>query len=231
MIYRDQDGFLTDETIDGMDSCIREAMLTIFNPKHETKIEQYVKNGTCFRHPGPKMPQGNPKNFSKDQLLPLMAALYTIHRTDLNKQITIKRAKRLFFCQNTERDLPGSTKYPWPHVMKNGDQKDNGKLRLFDFADPLFLPDYLMFFFKASNMRLLYYLTAPLGLLFLVLKIIWGNKNLKENNQMLCVLRVLDYQDLTNLYEQMNPDWYEATKLYWHSRNEHEYADHIGANF
>jgi hypothetical protein len=236
MIYQDEHGFLVNERLDGMDSCFRAGITATFSDEvnfmlFDDDIQLYVKDGICVRHPL-QVPANNPKNFSKDQLIPLMSGLYKTRHVEINRKIFWKMLRRGFFAQNFERDLPGTTKYPWPHKMKNGDPVDNGKWRMFDFADPLFWPHYMYFFAKVCRYRTLELLFKVPGELTLLLICFASRYESRENetNQLLCMLKTLGHP-WPDIYNRLNPMWFENVKNYWHKRNEHEYADRIGAFF
>lgn len=233
MIFRDQHNLLVNETFDGMDSCFRAGIWHTFSDSQiQTELELYVdENGICVRHPKHK-PSNNPQNFSKDQLIPLMSALYNSYGSDLNRKILKATMKRFFFAQNFERDWPGTKKFPWPHKMQGGDPADNGRWRMFDFADPLFWPHYLYFFAKASRLKWLEVLTfIPGAATFLVICLLSRlEPKSKETNQLLCMLKTLGHP-WPEIYKCLNPNWFQNVMHYWNRRNEPEYADKIGANF
>lgn len=104
-------------------------------------------DGLAVRHPT-QHPWNNPWNFTRDQLMPLIGGLYAQGRTDKIRALFWSHAKRLFFCQNFERDVPGSKKYPWPHTFINF--KGEKETRSFDFADPL-LPHDIYAFARAGK--------------------------------------------------------------------------------
>jgi hypothetical protein len=138
MIYQDEFGFPVDQTGDGGDSAVRAGILSLFGnapSKHlptltsgdsstgnsgsyleasneRIRIEAYENNGVCVRCPSPtQSPWNSPLNFSRDQLIPLASGLPAAAA----RRVFWSHAKRLFFCQNIERDKPGSRKHLWPH--------------------------------------------------------------------------------------------------------------------
>jgi hypothetical protein len=113
MTKRDYQGFIVDMTGDGGDSAHFAGMSALFG--NMESLEAYViKSGDFIRHPT-QVPWTNPKNFTNDQMCPLIAGLHSQGQSALVKQSFFKAAKRFFFQQNFERDQVGSTKYLWPH--------------------------------------------------------------------------------------------------------------------
>lgn len=195
MIYKDSKGYpvsRTDESLgcvgDGGDSCVRASLIKITSPTDgHFSMAEYVKGGLGVRHPD-ETPWNNPWNFTKDQLLCLIAALYKIGRHDLIRKIFYAHFIRLFFCQNFQRDAKGTWKYPWPHKMQGGDPKDNGKWRIFDFADPIWAPDHLWHMIKGGRIYPLYFvalLGIPLLWFRLYLNTVMSQKK-NELNQIFC---------------------------------------------
>ena len=233
MIFKDKDGFLANETLDLADSCFRCGIATVFKlPEKYMNIFHYIDPIlTPRRHPT-QIPANNPKNFSKDQLIPLMAALYLKDDTFYSRQIFWKLFFRGFFCFNTERDWPGSTKNPWPEKMVSKDPNDNGKWRYFDAPDPLFLsPHVLWFLARCSRLYFVELLLAPIGILWLFLNVRFQSKNTShENNQILVITKIMG-QLWVDLYKKHNPKWKMQVRNYWYSRNEHDYATCIIENY
>lgn len=210
-LFRDVDGYLSDQSLDGGDSAVRAGLLSVFTGKPDN-LPYYVKNGHPMRHPIQR-PWNNWKNFTKDQLKCLVAGLVAIGRQDIIKEIIENLG---FFCPNSERDYPGTTKYPWPHIMTGGDPKDEGKWRMFDFADPL-LPNDWEFLKVAAGLK------KPGGI-----GLWWHLQALKkhaksdhnEENQMFCECYVLG---TLKQYTELNPRWRARSDIYWSERNETEY--------
>ncbi len=136
MDYRDEQGFLVDVTLDGGDSAHFAGLSGMFG--NLEPLEKYeISPGTLVRHPT-DYPYNNPRNFTVDQLDPFVAACSSQGRHDIVRRVFWKTLKRGFFMQNFERDVPGSTKYPWPHSFhKDSDSNKEMEHRYFDFADPL----------------------------------------------------------------------------------------------
>lgn len=152
----DKYGAITDQNGDQGDSCnftCTGIALGIYNDKPTIKynlIDMFWNNGHPVRHPFGGPNYSNPKNFTRDQAIPLMQVLSP------SKIISFLETNRWFF-PNFERDYAGSAKCPWPHRFC----KDSrpfvhnlplfGKIDLppgcevefkwFDYADPM-TPDF-----------------------------------------------------------------------------------------
>lgn len=232
-MHRDQYQILVDETGDGGDSAHRCGLWKLFKGKDDPYptpsffLEIFVdeKSGLCVRHPM-EYPWNNPWNFTKDQLKPLVAGLHKVKRQDLIRSIFWSHVKRFFFCQNFQRDYPGTWKYPWPHKMQGGDIKDNGKWRMFDFADPL-LPNDIWFMIKASNIKLLY----PLGIFgipFFIISLFIFCKLNKGNDEGQTISECAVNGDWAiKLYTIFRKDWNKRLYSYWGSRNQTPMANLI----
>jgi hypothetical protein len=149
----DELGLILDSRGDGGDSANRNGLVSTFEPGQCLPLLKFVNKGICVRHPT-QAPWNNPKNFARDQLIPLVSGLAGKHQHDTVKAIFWAHARRLFFCQNFERDEPGSTKYPWPHTFVN-DKKET-ETRAFDFADFLF-PGDVWHLIKCAKIYWLYW--------------------------------------------------------------------------
>jgi hypothetical protein len=201
---------------------MRVGILNLFKYSEDTSIFYYEKDGVCVRHPT-DAPWNNPKNFSRDQLIPLVAGFYGRDLTEKAKRVFWAHAKRFFFCQNSERDVPGSTKYPWPHSFVN--DKGQEETRKFDFRDFL-MPDGVFHLIKCARIYPLY-LFGLIGLPWLALSIYGHSKSShKEHNQILCQCKVAGKWAL-RLFVKLVPNWKEDLREYYGSRNEMEYADII----
>jgi hypothetical protein len=140
MIYTDQNGYPVDQTYDGGDSAVRNSILWACGNHKRKGLWTYLNEGFPVRYPVVP-PHNNPKNMTRDNLLMLMAAEALMRASPYAfycKMILYRLLKRLCFCFNSERDYPGTTKYPWPHKMTGGDLKDEGKWRMFDAPDFMF---------------------------------------------------------------------------------------------
>jgi hypothetical protein len=210
MIYLDSQNYAVDQTLDGGDSAVRAGIFMIGNKK---PITGYVNNfGEGVRHPN-QYPWNNPKNFSRDQLVMLLAGLYSSGQTEAAKKVFWSHGKRLWlFAQNTERDVPGSTKYPWPHNV-------DGKLRVFDSADPIF-PNHIGMMILASKSYWAYPFLPVAYLFHIVFMLLHSFGNHYEENQAIAESHV--YGTL-GLLKKLKPNWKKVNTEYWQSRNEIEY--------
>lgn len=250
MIFRDKDGFLTNETYDGYDSCFRAGVWQTFGGDYSRLFHYADPILSPVRHP---ITANNRSNFTKDQLIPLMSGLYVTEDTYPARQIFWSLLKRGFLCFNTERDIPGSRKYPWPHYFYKDSHpnsntvhilsKDKSKVDLelegaalkgriirierksFDGPDPLFLsPHVLWFLARCARLHFMELLLAPVGSVWLFLNIYFQPKNIShESNQILCIVKTMG-SFWVECYKKFNPKWELQVDDYWGRRNEIEYA-------
>jgi hypothetical protein len=223
MIYFDDSGFPVDQTCDGGDSSVRAGLLETFEGRHFSNA-YFRTSGQLVRHPS-QSPWSNSKNFSRDQLIVKMTGIWRHQENQIAGQIFWSHARRLFFCQNVERDVPGSRKFPWPHQITVGDSKDLGRWRLFDFADIL-MPDQIWHLIRCARIRWLS-VFAVIGAPWLVLSL-WGHSRSrhKEHNQIICQCWVAG-RWAVSLFKRWVPSWKNDLEIYWGSRNEIEYAKMI----
>lgn len=215
------DGFIvSDEVKDGMDTARAHGIWYLFQKRGSTNAIRstvlFVKpDGNCVRHPLASMaPANNPKNFTRDQLICLTAGLFAKNHFSYCRAIFWAHFRRFFFCQNIERDWPGSTKYPWPHKMKNGDKADNGKWRMFDFCDPL-LPHHIGHLIRCAKLYSLFWF-LPFSNIFLWLSCVFNDSDRlnNEQNQLQCMVKVAGPYWVW-LYKKYNPSWRIQTLYYW----------------
>ncbi len=156
--FRDQFGYLVDESADGGDSAHFAGLAALFGMGETKNLLDYeVAPGILVRHPI-QSPWNNPKNYTIDQLAPFVAGCKIAGYTKLVRRVFWAHVKRFFFAQNFERDKPGSKKYLWPHEFYKDSNPDtttrvrgfNPRLnsrkariesRILDFADPMGLSD------------------------------------------------------------------------------------------
>jgi len=216
MIYRDASGFLVDETLDGGDSALREAIAFLFSEERDLR-SFYERDGLLVRHPE-QVPWNNPLNMSRDNSVPIIAAL----PVEAVRRVFWRTVKRGFFAQNIERDYPGSRKYPWPHKIKVGDPVDIGTWRVFDYADPL-MPDHIWHLIWCGRLWPLYW-WAVIGVPWMVVSMwLHAHSSHKEHNQIICMC-VRQGQWAVRLFKWLTPTWKQDLLEYWGSRNEVEYA-------
>lgn len=222
MMYFDEEGFPRNETMDGMDSAMRAGMLATcsFIGRIRMDLSRYEKfDGLLCRHPL-HSPSDNVWNFTRDQLIPLTAGMYFQHQHDIVRRVFYAHLGRFFFCQNFERDKPGSTKHPWPETFVDDD--GTTKRRIFDFADPL-MPDHVWHLVRAGRIWFLYWL-APIGIPWFIGSLFFHSRSShKEHNQIICMAKVQG-KWAVKLFKKMVPNWSHDVWEYWNSRNEPEYA-------
>lgn len=250
MIYGDKYNLCVDKNGDAADSAMRSAMLTISEFTPETidglKILSYVKDGLIYRHPY-QVPACNPMSTTRDQMVPVMAALWKLELTEEARSVFWKTARRFFFSQSYERDWPGSTKHLYPHQFYRDSRPDTTTLpmkwnwktfkfettlisneesqveyKYIDYADYL-APDVVWHFILCSRLWYAYWF-AILGYPWLYLSIYFQSKRgFRESNQILCQCIVAG-RLATRFYKKTNPNWKEVLTQYWESRGEKEYA-------
>lgn len=209
-------GLILDKNGDGGDSANRCGLVSTFMPITCIDLLKFEKNGICVRHPN-QTPWNNPKNFSRDQLIPLMSGLSEKHQYETARRIFWAHARRFFFCQNFERDVPGSTKYPWPHTFVN--DKGEKETRLFDFADPLF-PGDIWHMIKCARIYWLYWF-AILGLPWFMIELKtfcrWNPGD--DEGQMTCKCKKQGEWAL-RLYAKWRDNWDRKLWDYWKVRRD-----------
>lgn len=228
MIFRDDWLFPVDETGDGGDSDFRCAILALTGSDLDKDLlKKYEKSpGVIVRHPYDS-PADNEKNYTRDQLIVYMAGLWSAKDTLISRRVFWSHTKRLFFCQNSERDMPGSKKYPWPHSFIN----DRGEFekRIFDFRDILLFDD-IAHLISCSRLWPLYPF-AFIANLYLFIVIFFHSKlrkPLSEDNQLICKCLVAGRVYL-KWFKFCKPNLNESVMHYWSVRNEKEYADRLAA--
>lgn len=222
------DRIIVSESGDGMDSCRAHGIVDCFDnfalgwQNKSSRVFQLQNfdgtySGDVVRHPTQtKLGANNPNNLSRDQLMCWSAGMHSLDWTEDLIPVIAKLKKPLPFiwlARNCERDYPGTTKRPWPHKMTGGDPVDEGKWRMFDFADPL-LPHHILHLYRCAKIK------PPLWIKWLGTAFFWlsirfvSQKIDAEQNQMQCMVKVAgDYW--INLYMKHNPMWEKQTKYYW----------------
>ena len=221
MIFFDDYGYPSDQTGDGGDSAVRASLLAMCkSPFMGTfMLRKYeIKPGLFVRHPK-QVPWNNYKNLTRDQTICLVAGLKATGNWRAVSRMFYSRAKCFFFSQSTERDYPGTKKYPWPHTMTGGDPVDEGKLRLFDGPDIL-MPNHVACMILAGKVKLAY-LFLPIGYLFhFILLFLHSMDAGCEQNQMICECYTLG---TLKVFNKLNHGWEEDSLKYWSERGEVEY--------
>jgi hypothetical protein len=172
------------------------------------------------------VPWNNWLNFTRDQLIPIVAG--TLAQADTNeacRAVFWTHLRRGFFCQNFQRDHVGTWKKPWPHIMTGGDPVDEGKNRNFDFADPL-LPNHIWALIKAARIKWLY-VFGVIGIPWFIINMIFHSlSGHKEHNQIICECYINGSWAL-KLFRLVVRNWEKDSFNYWNSRNEIEYHLHL----
>lgn len=223
MIYRDHNGYLCTDSGDQGDGSLRVGILGLFS-KMEIPILDYVKDGWIVRSPIQE-PWRNKLNMSRDNTIPFVGGLWARGFHKEAAQVFWRTVSRGCFAANSERDFPGTTKYPWPHKMEGGDPVDNGKWRMFDYADPI-LPHQLFYMALCGKVWQMYWL-AIIAYPLMFLSILFNSRKINsEQNQIICMAKVYGLP-WPWLYKYFNPNWVDQTKYYWESRGEKEFSDFI----
>lgn len=246
MIFIDDEGYPVNETMDGMDSAVREGILQITQPEEWKKVkdpESYESKGFLYRHPL-QSPADNEWNNTRDNMIPMIAALYACGKTEAIRRVFWKVVKRGCLSQSFDRDVRWSRKLPYPHYnykdsrptpesfpwWKKDEMLDEKfhprEFSWFNWADP-FLPDHMAMLIKATKYKWLYPLMLP-GLLWLELSFLfkYGKSQADvELNQLFCQCYVLGPYWLKKILALK--DWELNFRKYWYARNEAEYADFI----
>lgn len=235
MIYKDISNYPLSNTIDGGDSCVRASLIKICKHKERENfvLKDYLKNGLGVRHPS-DTPWDNPLNFTRDQLLPLVAALYGLGYYKEVRSLFWSHMRRCFFGQNFQRDFKGTWKFPWPHKVrdfqKTGSVVTFGKSswRMFDFADPIWWPDHLWHMIKGGRMYPLYFV-GIIGIPLLWTKLYLNTLMSQKNNELNQIFSqaVVAGEWAKNLFKETR-DLEISLYRYWGTdRNEIEYAEMI----
>jgi hypothetical protein len=241
MIYYDKYKLPVNEHQDGGDSCVRAGLLAMMNPSEVNRDLLYkyeAAPGMFVRHPI-QVPWNNKFNFTRDQMMCLLAGIKATGAHDLARRMFWSRLKAFCFSQSSERDVVGSKKWLWPHsnwkdsvptphtfkyktindVVINGEVKFTAEHKIADWADPLF-PNHMGTIIIAGKMWYLYPLLViayPVHLLFL-----WLHSKSKhyEENQMISECSIFGTKEIL---KKLKPHWIENSRKYWQDRNEIEY--------
>jgi hypothetical protein len=238
MLVIDQNGIPTDfYSKDYMDSAVRAGILSICNSNDAPNLLRYVlPNGEFIRGPFTSKAV-NYKNFTRDQMLVLVAGLSKTQqgRKAIRKNLW-NRIKSFCFAQNTERDEVGSTKYLKPHYFYKDsipntitvfDKQDleyhnvTMEYKSFDCADIL-MPQHIWHMIKAGKCYPLY-LFGLIGITFYLVDLIVHSysKSFEENQHM--AMAYVQGGWAMKLYKLINFNWFMTSTHYWLDRNEIEY--------
>lgn len=220
MLIKDRLGIILDNTGDGGDSCNRTSIYCAFKEDEENILHYFVNSrGICVRYPFQR-PWNNPRNFSRDQLIPL---IYGLSKSE--EGITIVRkilwatVKRGFFAQNFERDNNGTKKYPWPHSFLN--DKGEEETRNFDFADPI-LPDVILQMIICGKMYP-FYLFYLIGLPWFLISLFVHCKAYRGDDEGQSISLCASYGSWALvLYRKWRSDYKDRLWQYWKVRRNQE---------
>ena len=245
MIYLDRDGIPTDGiSKDYMDSAVRAGILAMCGDKSLDLSLYVLPHGEFIR--GPKTVKAtNDKNFTRDQMLCLVAGLSTTERGRAAiRRNLYNRLKSWCLSQSVERDLPGSTKYKKRHYFykdsvpssvttftrKELDEHYIIETKAFDMADVL-LPHHIWHMVKASKTYWLYPL-ALIALPLFLLDLVYHGLNIHkyEENQWMAMATVQGTW-AKSLYKMINPAWHKVSLQYWQDRDEVEYHNMLVEEF
>ena len=196
MIKRDSSNIIVQHSpdpsySDGGDSSNRTALMAFIGSITDQKlIHLFVKGGLGCRHPS-QPPYNDPRSWTRDQLIPTIAAL---HGTSQAQDLFWGHFKRGFFCQNSHTiDLAPK---PW-------------------YQRDILSPSHIGHLIMSAQIYPLY----PLLLIswpWLVLDLLWSTKvkPFEEQNQIICMLGTAGVQWL-KAYVWLHPDYKKATRDYW----------------
>ncbi|MFN9917560.1 MAG: hypothetical protein ACK53L_33555, partial [Pirellulaceae bacterium] len=176
------------------------------------------KEGMGMRHPK-EYPWNNPLNFTRDQLMPLVAGLDQQNNRKPIKRMFYKHAKRLFFCQNIERDCPGTRKRPYPHIVSTCKGSDNGRRSWGDYADPL-APHHIGAFIIAAR-AWAFYPFLPVAYVFAMIAILLRPMS-DDNDQgaLVATLKIMGLLWLLKLVDKKYMSRWENYFCGWRSKQE-----------
>ncbi len=96
---------------DGGDSANRTGILAMCGSLADQRVLPLFEDGNGWMHRHPtQQPWNNPKNCTRDQLIPFVAGCWVSGNTAIARRLLIAHEARNWVCQNTERDYPGTTK-------------------------------------------------------------------------------------------------------------------------
>jgi hypothetical protein len=117
LIPRDVQGIIVQQAqltdvADGGDSAQKTGIAAFCNSsKDKALLPLFESGGIMVRHPS-QFPWNNWKNCSRDQLMAYVGGCWRGGQYGIVSRLLVKHAERLFTCQNTEADKPGTTKNP-----------------------------------------------------------------------------------------------------------------------
>lgn len=209
---RDEYGFVCQSSkedptyMDGGDTSRATGILALVGSEKDQKLLplHVIWSGYFVRHPG-QIPWNSPQNFSRDQMICLIAGMWRTKQHGFVRKFFFERLKYWLRCQNTHEN--------------NGLQKKEG-------ADILWNPSVIWHMILCGRIWWLYWF-APLGYLFQVCDILWNCYVTPqgEQNQIFCIVVV---SGLLPLYLKLHPDFDASMNKYWSEwRDQKEIADMI----
>lgn len=182
---------------DKMDSARLAGLMVLFDYMCEgIYLMKYVKYDSAdgwvgMRHPT-EVPSNNHKNFTRDQLVPLVAGLFHQGEAGTVRKLYDQAKLRDYRAQNTEADVAGSTK-----KFPNG-------------AD-LLTPDVMNHLRNCSGQE-----SKLLGRINLRISILFNSTftPMREPNQLIC-LCVMAGPEYVRMFKKHNTKWREAIREYW----------------
>lgn len=257
-MFLDQNNYFVDKTGDGGDSARSSGVFSCLKPPGvpgDPKIANYHRGYKFVRHPYQET-WNNPNNFTRDQLICLIAGLASYSRGYINllRGGFWAHAKRCFFCQNIERDKRGSRKHLWPHEFYRDSRPSSlTVLKRFDWNTFKFISGGFLFFSKDDGYEVesrvmdyrdplmphhiwhfilcarIYWLYwfGILGIPLLILSLVFNSSGIdSEQNQLQCMAKIQGRWAVW-LYKKCNPKWRDQTRQYWESRDEKFMSDRI----
>lgn len=222
LIRRDAQGTIVDYTTsDGGDSLNREGQFACLIGAWNSNLYNLVvwckfPVRNKFQPPA----WDNPLNVTRDQLTPFVCGLHLAEPQHSLFCRSVKEALSLGapFAPNVERDVPGSTKYPYPHWFKN--DRGEREFRWFDHADLLGSPlRYLIACLDGGGSKHpIKRAMAKASLLFSVVYKCLVSSHSKsyggDDWQLLCLCLAIEPK-FVKLYKRLHPNYIAAIDLYW----------------
>lgn len=221
-------GYIVDRSSgDGGDTLNREGQYAVLTGKFNKGPISLKIGGQFVRNPN-QVPWNNPKNVSRDQLTPIICALHIDNQGGMMGGLFTWELRGKFFAPNTERDYPGSTKYPYPHTFIN----DRGVKETRNFDSPDIMSTPLSYLIATMNgekkpiYKALAWTSLLLSVFYKCVVTTRLNPDRADDWQMLCLCLAIDPR-LVRLYKKLHSKGYEySIKAYWLGwRNEPGFAD------
>jgi hypothetical protein len=162
----------------------------------------------------------NWKNCTLDQMIPVLAALDLNGDLVHSREIALACKNRGWLAQNSERDMPGSTKYPYPHFFR--DTENKLKFRFYDGPDRILLAQREFMTTIIDNSEEDYWLDK-----YISFHASWTP--LAEPNQLTTMMLASNCPEMyVARWKFRNPRWRECISGYYKgsARNDPEFADY-----